>query len=60
MQTAKFAGVEGRARDRRDMRPAATDPEIDLERVIYDPVYRNDVRDQLNRARRAREQDGKS
>ena len=58
MQTAKYAGVESRSNDRRDIRPAKADFDIDLERVIYDPAYRNDVRDQLNRSKqRSRERD---
>lgn len=58
MQTMKYAGLESRMNNRRDMRPAKTDLDIDLERVIYDPAYRNDVRDQLNRIKqRPREQD---
>jgi len=39
--------------------PAPADLDIDLERIVYDPVYRRNVRDQLNRARRAGPAGGK-
>jgi hypothetical protein len=37
---------------------AANEPEFDLERIIYDPVYRRLVRDQLNRPAPKKPADG--
>lgn len=54
MQTANLA----RARQRPSDPPRAkSDGEIDLDRIIYDPVYREKVRDELNRAKAASRRD---
>ena len=51
METANLAGARRQPSDALDAKPAKPESEIDLDRIIYDPVYREEVRDQLNRAR---------
>ncbi len=57
MQTANLAGARRPPRDARGSRSAKAESEIDLERVIYDPVYRKQVRDELNRGESAPDRD---
>lgn len=54
METANLAGPR---RPPSDVRRAKPESDIDLERIIYDPVYRAKVRDQLNRAKAATARD---
>lgn len=60
MQTAKLNESYRQSGAKRNMRCGESEPEIDLERVIYDPAYRSDVRDRLNRDKRDREQNRNS
>lgn len=58
MQTSNSIGARHQSNEGRSGKPANADFDIDLERVIYDPAYRADVRDQLNRLKSGRDRDG--
>lgn len=56
MQTANLSQAR-RPKDARGPRSANIETEIDLERVIYDPIYRQKVRDELNRPKAVPDRD---
>jgi hypothetical protein len=53
MLTTNTVGARRPESDRRGARTAESETDIDLERLVYDPAYRQRVRDELNRQKRA-------